>query len=63
MKSKEPSDAFPLLFGRGFVSQSIAKVNINEDVIQLCRTPNFIVNLFVEFPALREKNWKIWIHF
>ena len=38
-----------------FVAQSMARVNRNDDVTHPCRTPDFTLNLVVEFPTLQEK--------
>ena len=38
-----------------FVAQSMARMNRNDEMMHLCRTPDFTVNLVVEFPTLQEK--------
>ena len=38
-----------------FVARSMARVNRNDDLTHPCRTPDFILNLVVEFQTLQEK--------
>ena len=36
-------------------AQSMARVNRNDDMSHPCRTPDFTVNMVIEFPTLQEK--------